>query len=113
MAMDFVRVLFRDVSVNINLDGMIHTFSDIAEAAAVKHLGTTLLDARIPASALSLSAPVVAASKNSALTAFRGIEDVELSDAINCSHVTNGAWFLLNIRITRKRCRWLYLLPSL
>lgn len=110
--MAYVRVLYRDTAVNINLDGMIRTFSDIAKAAAIEHLGMTLLEAHIPAKALSMSSPVVAASKDSALASLRSVGSVELSDDVNRLPLANGAWFLLFIDRSRPgtsgwyKCGW-------
>lgn len=60
MAVDYVRVVFRNNKkcVNVDIDSRIRTYSDIAEAAAVRHLGMTLLEAHIPAGALDLRGPV-------------------------------------------------------
>lgn len=97
MAVDFVRVVYCSSSVNIDLDGRIRTYSDIAEAAAAKHLGRSAA-AEVPASALSLRGPVAVASKDLALAALTSVGGgVELSDEIDCVLVTSGAWFLLTI----------------
>jgi len=97
MAVDYVRIVYRNSSVNIDVDGKIRTYSDIAESAAVKHLGMTLLEAHVPGSALSLRGPVAAASKAVALSALVLVGGLELSDEIDHAQVTAGAWFLLEI----------------
>ena len=96
-AEDFVRVVYGGASTDIFIDGRIRTYSGIAEAAAVKHLGMTLLDAHVPASALFLRGPVVAASKLLALGELKNVGGLELSDEIDHARVSNGAWFLLEI----------------
>ena len=96
MAVDFVRVLYRNVSTDIFLDGAIRTYSGVAEAAAVKHLGRRGA-AEVPTCALSLRGPVESASKISALAALALVEDIELSALIDRARVTDGAWFLLEI----------------
>ena len=93
-----MRVLYRNASVNIDLDGKMRTFSDVAEAAAVKHLGMTLTEAHVPMGALSLRGPVLAVKKDVAMAAFNLLDGcVEFSDEIDRTRVTNGAWFLLDI----------------
>ena len=96
-ALSYVRVVFAGKSTNIDLDGKIRTNSDIAENAATKHLGMTLLEAEVPTSALSLRGPVFAASKAEALHFLVALTDeAELSDLIA---VSSGAWFLLTIHV--------------
>ena len=79
----------------IPLDGKFRTYAGLAETAAIKHLGMTLLEAHVPARALSLRGPVSVSSKAEALSALLALtDDVELSDPIA---VSSGAWFLLTI----------------
>ena len=66
----------------------IHTYWDIAEASAIKLLGTTLVEARVPASAISLRWP---AEQSSAKTA----DCISLASAID--RVLGGATLLLEI----------------
>ena len=96
-ATDYARVVYRGTSVNVDFDGKIRTFSDIAKVAAIEHLGMTLVDARVPAGALSLRGPLVAASKDLALAELKPMGGVELSDEIDRARVPLGAWFLLEI----------------
>ena len=101
MAVDYVRVVFRNnpKCINVDIDGRIRTYSDIAEAAAVKHLGMTLLEAHIPAGALDLSGPVAFTEdlNESVLASLGGLSTLSLGRAIDRSQVGNGAWFLLEI----------------
>lgn len=94
-AVGFVRVLYRNVSTDIFLDGAIRTYSGIAEAAAVKHLGRSAA-AEVPACALSLRGPVESASKVSALAALALAENIDLSVLIDRA-LTDGTWVLLEI----------------
>ena len=95
-ATSYVRVVFNlnQAVAEIPLDGKVHTYAGLAEAAAIKHLGKSAA-AEVPASALSLRGPVSAASKAEAVFALQALtDDVELSDPIA---VSSGAWFLLTI----------------
>jgi hypothetical protein len=90
----FVRVVYGSKSTNVDLDARIRTFSDIAEAAALKHLGNRF-PAEFPIGALSLRGPIAAASKDSALAALAQAGVVEFSEGIDCDRMTKGSWFLL------------------
>ena len=95
-ATDYVRVVYQSASANVDLDGKIRTYSDIAKAATIEHLGRSAA-AEAPASAFSLRGPVVAASKALALEQLMLLADIELSDEINRDRVTNKSWFRLEI----------------
>ena len=80
----------------IPLDGKFRTYAGLAETAAMKHLGMSLLEAHVPVAALSLRGPVSASSKAVALSILSVLtNDAEQSDVIE---VLSGAWFLLTIR---------------
>jgi hypothetical protein len=96
MAAPFVRVVYGGKSTNVDLDARIRTFSDIAKAAAIEHLGNRY-PAEVPIGALSLRGPIAAASKDLALAELAHAGDVEFSEGIDCGRVTNGSWFLLQI----------------
>jgi hypothetical protein len=96
MAVEYARVVFHEISSNIDLDGKIRTYSDIAKWAAIEHLGRSAA-ADVPVSALTLHGPVVAVSKESALAILNSVGGVEFSDEIDRSRVTNGVWFLLKV----------------
>jgi hypothetical protein len=96
-ASSFVRVVYnnRDQAVaEIPLDGKVRTYAGLAETAAIKHLGMSLLEAHVPAGALSLRGPVSASSKTEALSILALTDDVELSNLIA---VSCGDWFFLTI----------------
>jgi len=80
----------------IPLDGKFRTYAGLAETAAIKHLGMSLLEARVSVAALSLRGPVSACSKADALSMLLGLTvDAEPSALIS---VSCGVWFLLTIR---------------
>ena len=88
MAVDYVRVVNNNVSVNIDLDGKMRTYSDIAEAAATKFLGMPLTEAHVPVSALSLQVIIDTLSAMDTLSSGQKIDK---------TIATKGAWFLLKI----------------
>ena len=98
MATDYVRVVYRGISANINLDGKIRTYSDIAEVAAIKHLGQSTA-ANVPLSALSLRGPVAFTEDLSPteLDSLEGMKVLSLGRVIDAARVKGGAWFLLKI----------------
>ena len=90
MAVDFVRVVYNESSTNVDLDGKIRTFSDIARVAANDHLGR-ITSENVPMRCLCLRGPVVATSKVQALIDLKLLGDLELSDSIDASRSRNGA----------------------
>ena len=94
-----MRVVYDTVSVDVDLDGRIHTYSGIAEAAAVKHLGMTLTEAHVPMSALSLRGPVAFTEDLSevVLASLGRQSTLSLGLVIDRTRVENGAWYLLVI----------------
>ena len=102
MAVDYARVVFGKVSASIDLYGKIRTYSDIAKAAAIDHLGKSAA-AEIPAGALSLRGPVAFTDDmtDSVFVALRGMGTVSLGQVIDPKRVTGGAWFLLEIDSAR------------
>jgi len=102
MAVDYVRVVCGKVSVSIDLDRKTRTFSDIAEAAAIKHLGKSAA-AEVPAVALSLRGPVAYTDDltDAVLAALREMDTVSLGRVIDPARATGGAWFLLEIDSAR------------
>jgi hypothetical protein len=96
MAAPFVRVVYEGKSTNVDLDGKIRTFSDIAKAAAIEHLGNRF-PSEVTIGALSLHGPIAAVSKESALAELAHAGDVEFSEGVDCVRITNGSWFLLHI----------------
>ena len=97
-ATDYARVVYRGTSVNVDFDGKIRTFSDIAKVAAIEH-GMTLVDARVPAGALSLRGPVAYTDdlNDAVLVSLRGLDTLSLGRVIDRARVPRGAWFLLEI----------------
>ena len=102
MAADYVRVVYGKVSASIDFDRKMRTFSDIAKAAAVEHLGKSAA-AEVPAGALSLRGPVAFTDDltDAVLAALREIGTVSLGRVIDPTRFTSGAWFLLEIDSTR------------
>jgi hypothetical protein len=98
MAVDYVRVVYRAVSACIDLDGKIRTYSDIAEAAAVKHVGKKLAE-DIPMGALALHGPVAFTEdlSEAVLASLRGLGKLSFGRVIDRTLMKNGAWFLLEI----------------
>ena len=86
-------------AANVDIDSRIRTYSDIAEVAAVKHLGMTLLEAHIPAGALDLRGPIAFTDdlNEIVLASLGGLSTLSPGRAIDRSQVGNGAWFLLEI----------------
>ena len=104
MAAAYVRVVYDDISVNIDLDGKIRTYSDIAEAAATKFLGKSVA-AEVPVGALSLHGPVAATHDvdQDIINTLSAMATLSSGQWIDKTIATNGDWFLLKIdQIERK-----------
>ena len=103
MAAEYVRVVSGKVSASIDLDRKVRTFSDIAEAAAGKHLGMPLQEARVPLCSLSLRGPVAFTDDltDTVLAALQEMGTVSLGRVIDPTRFTSGAWFLLEIDSAR------------
>ena len=97
-ATDYARVVYRGTSVNVDIDGKIRTFSDIAKVAAIEHLGKSAA-AEVPAGALSLRGPVAYTEdlNGDVLVSLRGLDTLSLGRVIDRARVPGGAWFLLEI----------------
>ena len=95
----WLRVIHDGCAVSVSLAPTIQTYWDIAEVGAVKHLGMTLLDARIPSRNLSLRGPVAATADmdESVFTALKGLTPLSLARMVDWTNSSNGTWFLLEI----------------
>ena len=99
MAVDYVCVVYNESSTNVDLDGKIRTYSDIAKAAAVDFLGSTLVDAGVSISALIFRGPIAATDGISPKT----IEELSEMPVVSLGKridalASGGAWFLLTIK---------------
>ena len=103
MAVDYVRVVYGDISVTIDLDGRIRIYSDIAEAAASKFLGKSVA-AEVPVGYLSLRGPVAATDSlnQGIIDILSAMDTLQSGRLIDSTIATRGSWFLLTIRPTER-----------
>lgn len=90
-------VLYSGSVAPVDLD-QAPSYWHIAETAAIKHLGKTLLDARLGAGALSLRGPISSGTRAAALTALSRLGDTDLTTMVNPA--LRDKWFLLGLDLS-------------